>query len=52
MAIYISTINIINTSEFADLFVNYIIMRYNIPKGIVTDKDFIFINVFWLEICF
>ena len=52
MAIYIPTTNTINASEFADLFVNYIITKYSVPKGIITDRGSIFMSVFWSEICF
>ena len=52
MVRYIYTIKTITAVKLAELFFNEIVCRYEVLKGIVSDRGSVFTSTFWLEICY
>ncbi len=49
---YLSTKKTLTVVELAELFFEQIVLRYEILNDIIIDKDSLFINAFWSEICY
>ncbi len=49
---YLSTKKTLTVVELAELFFEQIALRYEISNDIIIDKDSLFINAFWSEICY
>jgi len=52
MIYYLSMKKILTVIELAELFFEKIALRYEISNDIIIDKDNLFINAFWSEICY
>ncbi len=52
MTCYLSTKKTLTVVELAELFFEKIVLRYEVLNDIVINKDSLFINVFWSEICY
>ena len=46
MAIYIPALKTWDAKQFAESYFNYVILRYSIQKGIVSDRGLIFTSTF------
>lgn len=42
----------INAAKLAELFHNYVELRFGPPNGIVSDRGPIFISKFWSNLCY
>ncbi len=49
---YLFMKKILTVIELTELFFKKIALRYEISNDIIIDKDSLFINAFWLKICF
>ncbi len=49
---YLFTKKTLTIIKLAELFFEKIALRYEISSDIIIDKDSLFINAFWSEICF
>ena len=49
---YIYIIKTITAVELTELFFNEILCWYKVLKGIVSDRESVFISAFWSEICY
>ncbi len=49
---YLSIKKTLTVVKLAELFFKQIALRYEILNDIIIDKDNLFINVFWLEVCY
>ena len=52
MVRYLPYTTIITAIELAELFFKEIVLRYRVPKGIVSDRGLVFTSIFWSEICY
>ncbi len=52
MTRYLSTKKTLTVVKLAELFFKKIALRYEISSDIVIDRDNLFINAFWSEICY
>ena len=52
MTRYLSMKKTLTVVELAKLFFEKIALRYEISSNIIIDKDNLFINAFWSEICY
>ena len=52
MARYITSRKTLNTVELIEIFVIEIVIKRNLPYGIVSDRCSLFTSDFWSEICF
>jgi hypothetical protein len=51
-AAFIPTTSKLTASGLADLLIAHIYSRYEIPKGIISDKESLFISKFWATLCY
>ena len=49
---YIFVIKKIAIIELIEIFFEKIILRFEISIDIINDKKFIFINIYWISICY
>ncbi len=52
MTRYLSTKKTLTVIKLAELFFEQIALKYEISNDIIIDKDSLFINAFWSEICY
>jgi len=52
MALYLLIVKAITVTKLADLFLNKVVRRFRVPRGIISNYSSIFISKFWLELCF
>ncbi len=52
MTRYLSTKKTLTVVKLAEFFFKKIALRYEISSDIVIDRDNLFINAFWSEICY
>ena len=52
MAVYIPVRKTITAAVLATLFINRIVCKFGMPKGIVTDRGSLFTSNFWSEFCY
>ena len=51
MSLYIPAEKTWRAEDLADSFVERVISRFGVPKGVVSDRGSIFISRMWVEIC-
>ena len=49
---YLFTVKIIIVINFAELIYKEIIYRFNKFYGIISDRESIFINIYWSDFCY
>ena len=49
---YLLITKTIDAAKLAELFYSKIVCRYSMPKGIVSNRGFIFTSAFWSRVCF
>ena len=52
MTIYVSIKLIMKTNKMCDLLFDDVFLKYNLSKNIISNREFLFINNFWLILCF
>ena len=52
IALYLLIVKTITITKLADLFLNKVVYRFRIPRGIVSNYGSIFTSKSWLELCF
>ena len=51
MSLYIPAEKTWKAEDLADSFVERVISRFGVPKGVVSDRGSVFISRMWVEIC-
>ena len=51
MSLYIPAEKTWRAEDLADSFVERVIFRFGVPKGVVSDRGSVFISRIWAEIC-
>ena len=49
---YLTVIIKIDVAKLTKLFFEEIVLRFGMSAGIVSDRDFLFINAFWSALCY
>ena len=49
---YIFVIVKIDVAKLTKMFFKKIVLRFDMSRDIINDKDFVFINVFWIALCY
>ena len=52
MAKYLPATKTITAVELAELFFKEIVLKYGMPKGIISDRGSVFTSEFWSSLCF
>ena len=52
MALYLLIVKTITATKLADLFLNEVVRRFKIPRGIISNRGSIFTSKFWSELYF
>jgi hypothetical protein len=51
MSLYIPAEKTWRAEDLADSFIEKVISRFGVPKGVVSDRGSVFISRIWAEIC-
>jgi hypothetical protein len=52
MTLYISVTKKITIVELTKIIFDHVMLKYDVSKNVVSNKEFVFTNVYWTNICY